>query len=195
MSLHASAFQLLCNDYVESRTHRAGANLFSFFKEFTKFSLPYLTEINRRVKESLSAQKLPVVPMIVFAKGAHYALAQLGESGYEVVGLDWTVRPEEARQLVGDNVSLQVRIGFISLLIRVVDPYPVDLQLIYLLFVKDSTLFKKEVQYFLIFNEEMGTNNLFENKLFSNAHKNVQVGSGIVINLPPEPDLKIRIAG
>jgi hypothetical protein len=48
------------------------------------------------------------VPMIVFAKGAHYALAQLGQSGYEVVGLDWTVRPEEARRLVGDTVSLQV---------------------------------------------------------------------------------------
>jgi uroporphyrinogen decarboxylase len=90
------------------RTLRAGASLFSFFKEFTKFSLPYLTEINRRVKESLAAQKLPVVPMIVFAKGAHYALTQLGQSGYEVVGLDWTIRPEEARRLVGDNVSLQV---------------------------------------------------------------------------------------
>ncbi len=107
-----------------ARTHRAGANLYSFFKEFTKFSLPYLTEINRRVKESLAAQKLPVVPMIVFAKGAHYALAQLGESGYEVVGLDWTVRPEEARRLVGDTVSLQVPIGIIYryLLISVVDP-------------------------------------------------------------------------
>ncbi len=63
------------------------------------------------MKESLSAQKLPVVPMIVFAKGAHYALDQLGQSGYEVVGLDWTVRPEEARRLVGDTVSLQVPTG------------------------------------------------------------------------------------
>jgi uroporphyrinogen decarboxylase len=76
------------------------------------------------VKENLAAQKLPVVPMIVFAKGAHYALAQLGQSGYEVVGLDWTVRPEEARRLVGDNVSLQVHTVFISLLIRVGDPDP-----------------------------------------------------------------------
>ena len=60
------------------------------------------------MKASLAAQNLPVVPMIVFAKGGHYALAQLGESGYDVVGLDWTIRPEEARRLVGDNVSLQV---------------------------------------------------------------------------------------
>ena len=34
---------------------------------------------------------------IVFAKGAHYALPQLSNSGYDVVGLDWTIRPEEAR--------------------------------------------------------------------------------------------------
>ena len=42
--------------------------------------MPYLTEINSRVKESLAAQKLPVVPITVFAKGGHYALAELGES-------------------------------------------------------------------------------------------------------------------
>lgn len=34
---------------------------------------------------------------IVFAKGAHYALPQLSNSGYDVVGLDWTIRPQEAR--------------------------------------------------------------------------------------------------
>jgi hypothetical protein len=146
LSLHAA--QLLCNDYVSVEPIAQGQTFSLSFKEFTKFSLPYLTEINKRVKESLAAQKLPVVPMIVFAKGAHYALAQLGQSGYEVVGLDWTVRPEEARRLVSDNVSLQVRIGFISLLIRVVVPYPVDLQLIGLLFVKDSIELKKKSSIF-----------------------------------------------
>ena len=34
---------------------------------------------------------------IIFAKGAHYALKQLASVGYEVVGLDWTMNPEEAR--------------------------------------------------------------------------------------------------
>ena len=34
---------------------------------------------------------------MVFAKGAHYALPELGKSGYEVVGIDWTVSPKEAR--------------------------------------------------------------------------------------------------
>ena len=36
-------------------------------------------------------------PQIVFAKGAHYALPHLSSSGYDVVGLDWTIRPQEAR--------------------------------------------------------------------------------------------------
>ena len=33
----------------------------------------------------------------VFAKGAHYALKEVSESGYDVVGLDWTMVPEEVR--------------------------------------------------------------------------------------------------
>lgn len=41
-------------------------------------------------------------------EGAHYALAELGGSGYDVVGLDWTIDPAEARKLVGPNVTLQV---------------------------------------------------------------------------------------
>ena len=37
------------------------------------------------------------VLQIVFAKGAHYALPDLGRSGYDVVGIDWTHDPSEAR--------------------------------------------------------------------------------------------------
>ncbi|XP_063283777.1 uroporphyrinogen decarboxylase isoform X2 [Pelobates fuscus] len=66
-------------------------------QQFADFSLPYLQEISRRVKEKLKAEGLEQVPMIVFAKDAHYALENLSQSGYEVVGLDWTIRPQEAR--------------------------------------------------------------------------------------------------
>jgi hypothetical protein len=77
------------------------------------------------VKEGLAAQKLPVVPIIIFAKGGHYALAELGESGYDVVGLDWTVKPEEARRLVGNKVSLQVSVpNFPDLLFLKSAPVP-----------------------------------------------------------------------
>ena len=44
---------------------------------------------------------------IIFAKGAHYAIPELSESGYEVVGLDWTIEPQEARKLCKSNVVLQ----------------------------------------------------------------------------------------
>lgn len=59
------------------------------------------------MKELLAKEGLPIVPMTVFAKGGHYALESLGKSGYETVGLDWTIDPALARVKVGDNVTLQ----------------------------------------------------------------------------------------
>ncbi|KAF2978028.1 hypothetical protein EK904_011542 [Melospiza melodia maxima] len=44
---------------------------------------------------------------IIFAKDAHYALRDLAHAGYEVVGLDWTIRPQEARAQIGKDVTLQ----------------------------------------------------------------------------------------
>uniref|UniRef100_A0A3Q1GYX5 Uroporphyrinogen decarboxylase n=1 Tax=Acanthochromis polyacanthus TaxID=80966 RepID=A0A3Q1GYX5_9TELE len=44
---------------------------------------------------------------IVFAKDGHYALEDLSQSHYEVVGLDWTVDPRSARERTGGKVSLQ----------------------------------------------------------------------------------------
>jgi len=34
---------------------------------------------------------------VIFAKDGHYALTELTASGYEVVSVDWTIRPELAR--------------------------------------------------------------------------------------------------
>ena len=34
---------------------------------------------------------------VIFAKDAHYALEDISMSGYEVVSLDWTIKPEHAR--------------------------------------------------------------------------------------------------
>ncbi|XP_030607911.1 uroporphyrinogen decarboxylase [Archocentrus centrarchus] len=74
--------------------------------EFKEFSLPYLRDIARRVKDKLKEAGQDV-PMIVFAKDAHYALEDLSESNYEVVGLDWTIDPQSARERTGGKVSLQ----------------------------------------------------------------------------------------
>lgn len=65
------------------------------------------TFILQGVKESLAAQGLPVVPMTVFAKGAHYALESLSNTPYDVVGLDWTIDPTDAIKRTGGRVTLQ----------------------------------------------------------------------------------------
>uniref|UniRef100_A0A2K6EH90 Uroporphyrinogen decarboxylase n=1 Tax=Propithecus coquereli TaxID=379532 RepID=A0A2K6EH90_PROCO len=44
---------------------------------------------------------------IIFAKDGHFALEELAQAGYEVVGLDWTVAPKKARERVGKMVTLQ----------------------------------------------------------------------------------------
>ena len=76
-------------------------------EQFQEFALPYIRDIARDVKSKLKAEALSLVPMIVFAKDAHYALRDLAQAGYEVVGLDWTIQPQEARAQVGKGVTLQ----------------------------------------------------------------------------------------
>lgn len=46
---------------------------------------------------------LDPVPMIVFAKGAWYALDALCDLGYNVVGLDWLQDPQEAIRIRGSR--------------------------------------------------------------------------------------------
>lgn len=98
------------------RQVKAGAQALQVFEshtgclgpvEFKEFSLPYLRDIARRVKDKIKESGLDNVPMIVFAKDGHYGLEDLSESGYEVVGLDWTIDPRSARIRTGGKVSLQ----------------------------------------------------------------------------------------
>uniref|UniRef100_UPI00358E6657 uroporphyrinogen decarboxylase isoform X1 n=3 Tax=Myxine glutinosa TaxID=7769 RepID=UPI00358E6657 len=74
---------------------------------FMEFALPCLEDVARRVQSGLKQAGLPAVPMIVFAKDGHFALQELSRAGYDVVGVDWTVRPELARELTGRKVTLQ----------------------------------------------------------------------------------------
>ena len=89
----------------------AGAQLLQVFDSwaglltpaaFRSFALPYLRDLAGRVRA-----ERPGVPLIVFARGANYALPDLAEAGYDVVGLDWTVDPAEARAAVAGRVALQ----------------------------------------------------------------------------------------
>jgi uroporphyrinogen-III decarboxylase len=41
------------------------------------------------------------------AKGAHYALEVLAKTEYDVIQIDWTMDPAEARRRVGPHKTLQ----------------------------------------------------------------------------------------
>ncbi|KAJ1646644.1 Uroporphyrinogen decarboxylase in heme biosynthesis [Dispira simplex] len=107
-----------CVDFLVAQV-KAGAQMVQVFDswggelgpdDFTTFSLPYLTEIAQRVKATLATSSVAEhhhIPMTVFAKGAHYALAQLGATEYDVISLDWTLDPHHVRSLVGIEKTLQ----------------------------------------------------------------------------------------
>ena len=105
----------VCVDYLVEQV-RAGAQMLQVFEsnaeylgeeQFNTFALPYLVKICADVKSKLASEQLNVVPMTVFAKGGHYALESLSKSGYNTVGLDWTIDPVKARSIVGPNITLQ----------------------------------------------------------------------------------------
>lgn len=56
----------------------------------------YILPVHRRILESVD------VPTIVFVRNMAGRLDQLRESGADVIGLDWTVDIEEARETLGD---------------------------------------------------------------------------------------------
>ena len=74
---------------------------------FKEFALPSLRYISANLPKRLEELGQDVVPMVVFAKGAWYALDELCESGYQVVGLDWLHDPADAVQIADGRVTLQ----------------------------------------------------------------------------------------
>ncbi|XP_043482368.1 uroporphyrinogen decarboxylase [Leptopilina heterotoma] len=97
---------------------KAGAQLLQVFESngnflnlelFKEFSFKYLKQISEKVKEKLNAENIPNVPMIVFPKGATLDSLELlaKDQCYDVIGLDWTVNIQEARERLGNNVTLQ----------------------------------------------------------------------------------------
>jgi uroporphyrinogen decarboxylase len=70
---------------------------------FKQFSQPYLAYISANLPKKLAEMGLEPVPMIVFAKGAWYALDALCDLGYDVVGLDWLQDPAEAVKVRGSR--------------------------------------------------------------------------------------------
>lgn len=99
---------LTVREYLEAQI-AAGAEAVQIFdtwggilapEYYRKFSLDYIADI-------VATMRHDGVPVIVFSKGANYALKELADTGADVVGLDWTVDIHDVRELVGDQVALQ----------------------------------------------------------------------------------------
>ncbi|KAL8744513.1 MAG: hypothetical protein Q9190_003253 [Brigantiaea leucoxantha] len=105
----------LCTEYLALQV-KAGAQIIQVFdswaaelspSSFKEFALPYLRYISGHLPSRLKELQIDPVPMVVFAKGAWYALEDLCESGYQVVGLDWLQDPAEAVKIAQGRVVLQ----------------------------------------------------------------------------------------
>jgi uroporphyrinogen decarboxylase len=57
--------------------------------QYIEFALPYMTRITQEITE---------VPVILFAKDAHYILKEFTQTATSVIGLDWTIDITEARK-------------------------------------------------------------------------------------------------
>jgi uroporphyrinogen decarboxylase len=94
-------------DYLKAQVN-AGADTVQVFdswagslspEDFKTYAQPYLIQIADAVKDS--------APVILFPKGSWYALKDLAKSSASGVGIDWTIAPGSARELTGNNITLQ----------------------------------------------------------------------------------------
>ncbi len=97
---------LVIIDYLRGQI-KAGAQLVQVFDSwagelspeiFDEFCLPYLSLIASELKKDY-----PNIPLIGFAKGANSSLKAMAETKYDVLGVDWTIDPSDARTQVGDK--------------------------------------------------------------------------------------------
>lgn len=85
---------------------KAGADMVQVFdswagvlpaEHYSRFSIKYISQICEAITE---------VPVTVFAKGAWWALPEIGEMSCRTVGLDWNMDPAEAKKAL-PNKTLQ----------------------------------------------------------------------------------------
>lgn len=72
--------------------------------KYQEFSLAYMRRVIALLQREAEGRRVPV---IVFTKGGGQWLEEIAACGCDVVGLDWTVDPAEARRRVGGKVALQ----------------------------------------------------------------------------------------
>lgn len=71
-------------------------------QDYETFALPY----QRRVVEQVKATH-PDTPLILYISGSAGVLERMGQSGVDIVSVDWTVDMAEARQRLGSAMKVQ----------------------------------------------------------------------------------------
>jgi len=103
---------------------KSGAQMLQIFEShaellgpelFRKFCIPTLDFIEKETRSRLRAEGLEEVPMIIFAKGGHYAISEISKLNYNVVGIDWTIDPSVARNLAEPGTVLQGNLDPVAL--------------------------------------------------------------------------------
>jgi uroporphyrinogen decarboxylase len=73
-------------------------------KEYSEFSLSFMQQIVASLKQDPTLKDIPI---ILFSKGANFALEEIANTGCDAVSLDWTQDLKQAKNLVGSKVALQ----------------------------------------------------------------------------------------
>ncbi|WP_045224536.1 uroporphyrinogen decarboxylase [Methyloterricola oryzae] len=73
-------------------------------EQYQAFSLDYAKRILAQLTRSRDGQ---TIPAILFTKGGGLWLESMADSGYDALGLDWTINIGAARKRVGHRVALQ----------------------------------------------------------------------------------------
>lgn len=71
-------------------------------KEFEEFAMPTLRKIASELKG-----RYPDIPLMVFARGASFANAELSKAGFDVITIDGSVERGDARGVVDGRAGLQ----------------------------------------------------------------------------------------
>ncbi|MFW6296349.1 MAG: uroporphyrinogen decarboxylase, partial [Halothece sp.] len=71
-------------------------------QDYETFALPYQQRVVRQVK-----QTHPDTPLILYISGSAGVLERMGQSGVDIVSVDWTVDMAEARQRLGKEMKVQ----------------------------------------------------------------------------------------
>jgi uroporphyrinogen decarboxylase len=73
-------------------------------QDYQQFSLQYMTQIIQGLHRNYEGKTIPVT---LFTKGGGQWLEAIASSGCDAIGLDWTTNIANARQQIGDRVTLQ----------------------------------------------------------------------------------------